>query len=195
MAFGQDFPNGPRIAYPCLGASFVSVPFKPAFMSAQVGQPREGTMRDIRGDLQERAILVDEQIRAAAAHFDKAIQQLQTERDARIADLKAGLAMIAKFMEFEERFLHTTPPVTPASPLVALAEVFLKKLNNAGQMSKQELIDMAVTEGFFPDADTAAQGVHPMLVSMLRSELIREVTEGTYMPPTFSQTVKLRRVT
>ena len=49
-------------------------------------------MRDIRGDLQERAIFVDEQIRAAAAHFDKAIQQLQTERDARIADLKAGLA-------------------------------------------------------------------------------------------------------
>ena len=64
-------------------------------------------MRDIRGDLQERAVLVDGQIRAAAAHFDKAIQQLQTERDARIADLKAGLAMIAKFMEFEERFLHT----------------------------------------------------------------------------------------
>ena len=152
-------------------------------------------MRDIRGDLQERAILVDEQIRAAAAHFDKAIQQLQTERDARIADLKAGLAMIAKFMEFEERFLHTTPPATPASPLVALAELFLKQLNNVGQMSKQELIDMAVTKGFFPDSDTAAQGVHPMLVSMLRSELMRETSDGIYMPPTFSQTIKLRRVT
>jgi hypothetical protein len=73
-------------------------------------------MRDIRGDLQERAILVDEQIRAAVAHFDKAIQQLQTERDARIADLKAGLAMIAKFMEFEERFLHNTPPVIRFEP-------------------------------------------------------------------------------
>ena len=151
-------------------------------------------MRDIRGDLQERAILVDEQIGAAVAHFDKAIQQLQTERDARTADLKAGLAMIAKFMEFEERFLHTTPPVTAASPLIALGELFLKKLNNAGQMSKQELIDMAVTEGFFPDADNAAQGVHPMLVSMLRSELICETSDGTYTPPTFSQTVKLRRV-
>ena len=33
-----------------------------------------------------------------------------------------------------------------------------------------------------------------MLVSMLRSELIREVSDGTYMPPTFSQTIKLRRV-
>src|SRR6478736_7802114 len=100
-------------------------------------------MRDIRGDLQERAILVDEQIRAAAAHFDRAIQQLQSERDARIADLKAGLTMIAKFMEFEERF-HKTPSVTPASPLLALAELFMKKLNDAGRMSKQELIDMAI---------------------------------------------------
>jgi hypothetical protein len=150
-------------------------------------------MRDIRGDLQERAVLVDEQIRAVVAHFDKTIQQLQTERDARIADLKAGLAMIAKFMEFEERF-HNTPPVTPASPLLALAELFMKKLNNAGRMSKQELIDMAVKEGFFPDAGTAAQGVHPMLVSMLKSELIREASDGTYMPPTFSQTIKNRRV-
>ena len=151
-------------------------------------------MRDIRGDLKERAILVDEQIRAAVSHFDNAIQQLQTERDARIANLKADLAMIAKFMEFEERFLHNTPPVTPASPLLALAELFLKKLNSAGRMSKQELIDMAIKEGFFPDAGTAAQGIHPMLVSMLRSELIREESDGTYVPPTFSQTIKNRRV-
>ena len=76
-AFGQDFPNGPPVSrVPALGDSFVSVPFKPAFMSAQVEQPREGTMRDIRGDLQERAVIVDEQIRAAAAHSDKAIQRL-----------------------------------------------------------------------------------------------------------------------
>jgi hypothetical protein len=33
-----------------------------------------------------------------------------------------------------------------------------------------------------------------MLVSMLRSELIREASDGTYMPPTFSQTIKLQRV-
>src|SRR5262245_51086508 len=97
-------------------------------------------MRDIRSDLQERATLIDEQFRAAVAHFDKTVQQIQTERDARIAELKSGLAMIAKFMEFEERFL-------PKPPLLALAELFLRNLNDAGQMSRQELIDMAVNEG------------------------------------------------
>jgi hypothetical protein len=150
-------------------------------------------MRDIRSDLQERATLLDEQLRAAVAHFDKAIQQLQSERDARVAGLKSDLAMIAKFMEFEERLLHNAPPVVPASPLVALAELFMRKLNDAGRMTKQELADMAVKEGFFPDAETAAQGVHPMLVSMLKSQLIREVSDGTYMPPSFSQIINLRR--
>ena len=151
-------------------------------------------MRDIRSDLQERATFIDDEIRGACAHYEKIIQQVQNERDAKIADLKSGLAMIAKLMEFEERFLLDTPPVVPASPLLALAELFMQKLNNAGRMSKQELIDMAVKEGFFPDGETAAQGVHPMLVSMLRSELIREVSDGIYMPPTFSQTINLRRV-
>jgi len=150
-------------------------------------------MRDIQSDLQERAALIDEQIRATVAHFDKTIQQLQTQRDTRIAELKSGLAMIAKFMEFEERLLPK-PSEVPTSPLLALAELFLRKLNDAGRMSRQELIDMSVKEGFFPDAETAAQGVHPMLVSMLRSDLIREVSDGIFMPPTLSQTIKLRRV-
>jgi hypothetical protein len=48
-------------------------------------------MRDIRSDLQERANFIEEQIRAAYAHFEKAVQQLQSERDARVADLQGGV--------------------------------------------------------------------------------------------------------
>jgi hypothetical protein len=72
-------------------------------------------MRDIRSDLQERATLIDGEIRAAYAHFEKTVQQLQSERDARISDLKSGLAMIGKFMEFEERYLGNSSPVVPGS--------------------------------------------------------------------------------
>jgi hypothetical protein len=151
-------------------------------------------MRDIRSDLQERATLIDGEIRAAYAHFEKTVQQLQSERDARISDLKSGLAMIAKFMEFEERYLVNSSPVVPASPLVALADRFMRKLNEAGSMSREELVDLAVKEGFFPDSESAVQGVHPMLVSLLRSELIRELPNGTFAPPTMSQAIKLRRV-
>ena len=150
-------------------------------------------MRDIRNDLKERANLIDEQIKVAYAHFENAIQQLKTEREAKIADLQSGIAMIAKFMEFEERFLANVSPAAP-SPLLALADLFMRRLNETGQLSKKELVDLAVKEGFFPDAEHASQGVHPMLVNMLRSELIRELPDGTLAPPTLSQTIKLRRV-
>jgi hypothetical protein len=61
-------------------------------------------MRDIRSDLQERATLVDEQIRAVYSHFEKTVEQLKDEHEARVGDLKSGLSMIGQFMEFEERY-------------------------------------------------------------------------------------------
>src|SRR5512145_65704 len=128
-------------------------------------------MRDIRSDLQERKALIDGEIRAAYAHFEQTLQQLQSERDARISDLKAGLAMIAKFMDFEGRFLGTVSSPSPSPPLVALADLFMRKLNETGQMSRQELVDLALKEGFFSEAEYAIPGVHPMIVNLLRSEL------------------------
>ena len=38
-------------------------------------------MRDIRSDLQERATLVDEQIRVAYSHFEKTVEQLKNEHN------------------------------------------------------------------------------------------------------------------
>ena len=58
-------------------------------------------MRDIRSDLEERAHIIQEQMRAAYAHFERMAQQLQTERDARVSGLKETLAMIDKLIQFE----------------------------------------------------------------------------------------------
>ena len=69
-------------------------------------------MRDIRSDLQERATLIEEQIRAAYAHFEKIFEQVQNERDARIANLQSGLAMIAYRAPTTPRPI-TSPPVSP----------------------------------------------------------------------------------
>jgi hypothetical protein len=149
-------------------------------------------MRDIRSDLQERATLIDVQIRAAYSHFEKTVEQLKNEHNVRVADLKSGLTMIAKFIEFEQRYFRPdSPPVhRPDSPpvqssaLVTLADLFMHRLNEGGPMSREELVALAVKEGFFADAETAAQAVHPMLVILLRSELIRELPNGTFAPPT-----------
>ena len=58
-------------------------------------------MRDIRGDLEERASLCQEQIRAAHAAFESMVHQLQRERDARIGDLRSVHEMIERLMDFE----------------------------------------------------------------------------------------------
>ena len=148
-------------------------------------------MRDIRRDLEERATLIGEQVKATYANFERTVEQLKHECDARTADLKSNLAMISKFMEFEQRYFgHVSPPVQ-SSPLVALADLFMHRLNEVGPMSREELSDLAVKEGFFPDTETAVQGFHPMLVSLVRSELVRELPNGTFAAPTMSQTIKL----
>jgi hypothetical protein len=151
-------------------------------------------MRDIRSDLQERATLIDEQIRAADDHFGKSVKQLQKERDAKVGELESLLAMITKFIEFENRHIRNVSSAGPTSPLVALADRFMRVLNDAGKMSRKELIELAVREGFFPDVEAATQGIHPMVINMVRSELIRELPNGSFAPPTMSQTIKLRRV-
>jgi len=79
-------------------------------------------MRDIRDDLEQRASFIENQIRAAHAHFEKVANQLQSERDARIADLKEALAMIHKFREFEDRHVgNVVTPENPSAPRLSLA--------------------------------------------------------------------------
>ena len=151
-------------------------------------------MRDIRSDLQERATLIDQQIKGAYDRFERSIRQLQDERDARISELQSAVSMIAKFIEFEDRNMPNGRQTVPSSPLVALADRFMQALNDAGRMTRQELIDMTVKEGFFSDAEFATQGIHPMLMGLVRSELIRELPDGAFAPPTMSQAIKLRRV-
>ena len=151
-------------------------------------------MRDIRSDLQERATLIGEQIKGAYDHFERSIRQLQNERDARIGELQSALSMIGKFIEFEDRHMPNVTQAVPPSPLVAFADRVMQTRNDAGRMTRQELIDMAVKEGFFSDAESATQGIHPMLIGLVRSELIRELPDGAFAPPTMSQAIKLRRV-
>jgi hypothetical protein len=79
-------------------------------------------MRDIRDDLQERADFIENQIKAAQTHFEKMAQQLQSEQDARIAELKGALTLIHRFREFEDRHLGNVVTLeNPSAPRRSLA--------------------------------------------------------------------------
>ena len=80
-------------------------------------------MRDIRSDLQERANFLDEQIQDAYAHFEKGVQHLQNERDARVAELQGAHTMINKLIEFETGFMDNVVTLSnPQAPRLSLAK-------------------------------------------------------------------------
>jgi hypothetical protein len=67
-------------------------------------------MRDIRGDLQDRAALLGEQINAQEAQFDQLIEQLKREHDTRLEDFRAELDAVNRLMELELRRIESAPP-------------------------------------------------------------------------------------
>jgi hypothetical protein len=163
-------------------------------------------MRDIRNDLQERARLIEEQISGAYAQFEKMIEQLQAEREGRVADLKSELGAVVKLLEAEHRRMAnvlpiptsqaTAPQSAPpqiAQPQISLSEFILRKLNDIGPMSKDDLINFAYQDGLFADAESTERAVHAALISTLRNEQIRQLQDGTFAPVTLAQTVRFRR--
>ena len=60
-------------------------------------------MRDIRGDLQDRANLLQEQIGAVQGQFERHIEQLRREHEARLEDLKSALGTVRTVIGIESR--------------------------------------------------------------------------------------------
>ena len=80
-------------------------------------------MRDIRSDLQERVNEMGERIKLANDYCEKMIKQFQKERDAKVSELNARIAMMSKLLEFEKKDMGEVAPaaISPASPKLSLA--------------------------------------------------------------------------
>jgi hypothetical protein len=78
-------------------------------------------MRDIRGDLLERADLLQDQISATQNQFDKLVEQLKREHATRLDGLKSRLDTVLTVIGIEGRRAGSPPPATNAqSELKAL---------------------------------------------------------------------------
>jgi hypothetical protein len=151
-------------------------------------------MRDIRNDLQERVRLIEDQISSSYAQFEKMIEQLQSEREARVSELKAELSALGKLMEVEHRRMANVLPLqAPAATEVSLADFILQRLSENGPMSKDGLVDLTLKERLFDDGESADRAVHTTLVNIIRSEHLRQLHDGTFVPNTVPQAIRLRR--
>jgi len=73
-------------------------------------------MRDIRGDLQDRANLIAEQISATQGQFDARIDKLKSEHQTILEDLKSALHNVHMVLGFEGRRVGSSAPETEAQP-------------------------------------------------------------------------------
>jgi len=159
-------------------------------------------MRDIRADLQERAKFIDAEISSAYAHFEKLLEQLESERDERVAGLKSELEVVTRFMEIEHRRMGGQAAIQPpASQLPAvqhpgpsLADFLAHKLSELGPMSSAELLDLAAEDGVLPRSEQSGRAVVAALAGSVREERIRRLPDGRFAPLPMSETIGLRRV-
>ena len=173
-------------------------------------------MRDIRGDLQDRAALLEEQLNTHEAQYEKLIEQLKREHETRLEDLRAELEAVNRLMELELRRIETVPagqrtparepmgqavhqqpqhaqPQSQRQPQLPLADFLVRKLNEAGAMSRDDLRRLTLQEGYFADADTAERGVQTTLINVVKAGLIRQLPNGNFAPATVLDTIRLRR--
>jgi len=73
-------------------------------------------MRDIRGDLQDRANLIAQQISTTQEQFDEHIEQLKSEHLTILEDLKSALHNVHTVIGIEGRRLGATESQSQASP-------------------------------------------------------------------------------
>lgn len=126
------------------------------------------------------------------AQFDKIIEQLQGEREGRVSELKAELSALGRLMDVEHRRMANVLPLqTP--PQISLADFILQRLSEIGPMSKDDLVNLVLKEGLFDDVESADRAVHTTLLNIIRSEHLRQLHDGTFVPNTVPQAVRLRR--
>ena len=149
-------------------------------------------MRDIRGDLQERANMFEQQINAAQNQFEKLIEQMQREKNKGIGDLNAELDAVNRVMKFEQRRLRPTS-VPESQPQQPLADFLMRALTEVGPMSIEDLCRLAVHEGYFADGESAQQGVHVLLMHVLKEGHLQQLPNARFALAMVPDATKLRR--
>lgn len=84
-------------------------------------------MRDIRGDLQDRADQLEEQISAENARFEKLISRLKTQRDSSLEHLRAQLRLVNKLLEFTAWHCNVRAALTARIAAAEAAEMSIRK--------------------------------------------------------------------
>jgi hypothetical protein len=187
-------------------------------------------MRDIRGDLQDRASLLEGQISANEVQFAKVVAQMRAEHEVTLKELRTEFDVITKVHELEQRRFDNAPPMPkavqptpqavsqsslqnePATPQAhqgihqpaqqpapaplpeqPLDDFLVRKVNEVGAMSRDDLRRLSLQEGYFADVESADRGVQVTLFNVVKAGFLRQLPNGNFAPATVLDTIRLRR--
>ncbi len=83
--------------------------------------------------------------------------------------------------------------VQQPQPHQPLADFLVRKLNEQGAMSRDDLRLLAVEQGYFEDGEIAERSVHAALISVNKAGLIRQLPNGNFAPASMMDAIRLRR--
>ena len=105
-------------------------------------------MRDIRGDLQDRANLIAEQIGTTQRQFDQHIEQLKREHQTVLEDLKSALHNVRVVIGIEGRRLGNSLSATEVQPQASPHSHYRLEQTQPQQPPSDSLIRKVASVGF-----------------------------------------------
>ena len=88
----------------------------PSWFGHEAEPTGDSNMRDIRGDLQDRAEALEREIKAAQTRFDELLVRLKQEHEGRVNELKSELDAVKLLMALELRLLGYGAPHSNGAP-------------------------------------------------------------------------------
>jgi hypothetical protein len=88
--------------------------------------------------------------------------------------------------------VEPAPSAAPPAPL-PLADFLVRRVNEAGPLSKDDLRQLALRAGYFQDAESATRNVHATLLGIIKGGRVRELPNGALAPASMIDTLRQRR--
>jgi hypothetical protein len=164
-------------------------------------------MRDIRVDLEDRAQLLKEQIKAAQDAFDRQMETIEREHENKVREFRTTLDAVNTVLRRERHMLsgaqapdaqskaprtgHARPP---ADLKKKLADFIVRELGHRGSASKDDLLKLAVRQGHLADGDSSECTLEETLAQSKKAGSIRQLPNGNFALSTVAETIGLRRV-
>jgi hypothetical protein len=140
-------------------------------------------MRDIRGDLEERAAWLEKQISSAQAHFDMLVERFKAEHESRLKPVRAEFDAVRVLLGGEDRRLGNgataLKPAAPAQGPQAKLEQAQPAQQPQGKSPAQPAVKPTPSPSLQPLADFLARKLREV-GAMPKDELRRLAVQEGY---------------